>query len=376
MSISIIIPTYNPGATAVTDMCAVLAQQKTPFQELVIIDSSSTDGSADVWHNSWRHTAERYQHHATLIQKTIPKTAFNHGGTRNMAAHLASGKVLVFLTQDALPQDHEWLGALTDSLSHASKTAITATPITATPITAAFARQIAPLDAPAKERFARAFNYPDTARVKHWGDVSELGIKTFFFSNVASAFRRDAFEEVGGFPDTILNEDMLIAAKLLRSGYAVKYAAAARVWHGHNYSSKAQFTRYFDIGVSLARARHLPPKLSSSSEGWRFVRQQLAFVHDEEGWRGLPGVIAEAAAKWWGFKLGQNERFLPTALKRCLSMHRAFWDAPQAHLSHLTQAAAPGSIQAASVSASSDNDNHNDSHNHNNSSNDNDSHSD
>lgn len=320
MSISIIIPTYNPGITAISAMCDALAQQKTPFAELVIVDSSSTDGTAELWRSRWWQAAEQYQHHATFVQKTIPQADFNHGKTRNMAAQLASGEVLVFLTQDALPQDSYWLGALTDPLTQASEAAIAG----------AFARQIAPEDAPAKERFARAFNYPDTPRVKHWHDVNELGIKTFFFSNVASAFQRDAFEEVGGFPDTILNEDMLIAAKLLRAGYAVQYAAGARVWHGHDYSIYNQFKRYFDIGVSLAQAKHLPPRLSSSSEGWRFVRGQLAFVREQEGWYALPDVVLEAAAKWWGFKLGQSERWLPTALKRRLSMHRAFWDSPSA----------------------------------------------
>jgi rhamnosyltransferase len=359
MSISIIIPTYNPGAAAVGKMCAALAQQKTSFAELVIIDSSSSDGTADLWRSSWWHAAEQYQHHAAFMQTSISPTDFNHGRTRNQAAQLASGEVLVFLSQDALPQDGYWLGALTDPLTQASEAAIAG----------AFARQIAPADAPAKERFARAFNYPDTPCVKCWSDMNELGIKTFFFSNVASALQRDAFEEVGGFPDTILNEDMLIAAKLLRAGYAVQYAAKARVWHGHDYSIHNQFKRYFDIGVSLARARHLPPRLSSSSEGWRFVRGQLAFVRTHEGWHALPDVIAEAAAKWWGFKLGQNEHLLPTSLKRRLSMHRAFWDSPNpAHATSTdnTQAGntsagntstgntSAGNTQVASVASSSD----------------------
>jgi len=329
MSISIIIPTYNPGASAVRKMCAALAKQKTPFAELIIIDSSSTDGTAALWRSSWWQAAEQYQHHAIFVQKSIATADFNHGKTRNLAASFAHGEVLVFLTQDALPQDHYWLGALTDPLTQATKTAIVKTAIVETAVVGAFARQIAPEDAPAKERFARAFNYPETSRVKRWRDVNELGIKTFFFSNVASAFQRDAFEEVGGFPDTILNEDMLIAAKLLRAGYAVQYAAGARVWHGHNYGTAAQFRRYFDIGVSIARAKNLPAGLSSSSEGWRFVRGQLAFVRTQAGWLALPDVIIEAAAKWLGFKLGRNERLLPTSLKRRLSMHTSFWDSPQ-----------------------------------------------
>ncbi|MEM6429708.1 MAG: hypothetical protein AAF708_10750, partial [Deinococcota bacterium] len=189
---------------------------------------------------------------------------------------------------------------------------------------------LAPEGVSVLEQFARAFNYPDTSRTKTWDDLSELGIKTFFLSNVASAFLRVPFEEVGGFPErTILNEDMLITASLLNAGYAARYVAEAAVWHGHNYSISDQFKRYFDIGVSISQADSLPKDLSSSGEGLRFVRGQLAYVWQKIGVQGLAGplarVMVESAAKWLGFQLGQAESIVPMWLKRRLSMHRSFW---------------------------------------------------
>ncbi|MEM7734522.1 MAG: glycosyltransferase family 2 protein [Deinococcota bacterium] len=320
MPISIIIPTYNPGEQAVYAMCDVLARQTEAFEQLVIIDSSSPDGTANVWENAWQQAATKHEHSATLYLESIPQASFNHGGTRNLAAQRATGEVLVFLTQDALPKDDQWLAELTRPLTQASEVAVAAT----------YARQIAPEEVSVLEHFARSFNYPDTSRTKTWNDLPNLGIKTFFLSNVSSAFLRAPFEEVGGFPErTILNEDMLITASLLKAGYAARYVAEAAVWHGHTYSVSAQFKRYFDIGVSITQADMLPTDLASSGEGLRFVRGQLAFVWQKIGVRGLlgplPRVIVESAAKWLGFQLGQAEAVLPVNLKRRLSMHVSFW---------------------------------------------------
>ena len=58
--------------------------------------------------------------------------------------------------------------------------------------------------------------------------LRRLGIKTFFCSNVCAAYRREIYEELGGFvKHTIFNEDMIYAAKAVEAGYAIAYAADA-----------------------------------------------------------------------------------------------------------------------------------------------------
>lgn len=67
------------------------------------------------------------------------------------------------------------------------------------------------------ERYGRYFNYPAKSQVKTKKDLSRLGIKTYFASNVCCAYRRDVFEKQGGFiSHTIFNEDMIYAAGSLR----------------------------------------------------------------------------------------------------------------------------------------------------------------
>ncbi len=301
-TISLIIPTHNPGAQEVKRLLAALALQTSPPDELLIIDSSSTDGTPALWAAGG----------ARLL--TIAKRDFDHGGTRNVAARAALGDILVFLTQDALPAHHGWLTALV-------------APLLAGEAAASYGRQLARADASPLEAFARAFNYPATSQRKTRDDIERLGVKAFFFSNACSSVLKTAFLEVGMYPErTIVNEDYLLAAKLLYAGYAIYYAAEAKVYHSHSYTLAQQAQRSFDIGVSLARGDNGVAEVRASGEGGRYLKAQLAHLWQERRYPLLPYAVLEAAARFTTFQLGRREAALPRALKRRLSMHRYFWD--------------------------------------------------
>ena len=93
MKISVIIPTYN-AEDYLPSLLNKLQEQTVSF-ELIIIDSSSADKTVEI--------AKQY----TKDVMIIPSAAFDHGGTRTKAAKTASGDVIVFLTQDALPCDND-----------------------------------------------------------------------------------------------------------------------------------------------------------------------------------------------------------------------------------------------------------------------------
>lgn len=89
-----------------------------------------------------------------------------------------------------------------------------------------YARQLPASDCDFIERYTRRFNYPEESRIKGKEDIPELGIKTFFCSNVCAAYRRDVYEALGGFSRrTIFNEDMILAGRMVQAGYKVAYAA-------------------------------------------------------------------------------------------------------------------------------------------------------
>ncbi|WP_230286335.1 glycosyltransferase [Deinococcus sp. 12RED42] len=247
----------------------------------------------------------------------IEKSLFRHGRTRNHLAALAQkdgAEILVFMTQDAVPMNPR-------SLEHLVK------PILLNEAVATFARQVPRRKASLLESFSRYFNYPAQSRMRTRADIPEMGVKAFFFSNVCSAVRADVFRELGGFPDNvIMNEDMLMAAKVLRAGYAIKYVAEAEVAHSHDYSLKQQFRRNFDVGAFFADAGAMLEGAAVGGEGFRFVREQLRYVMRRGRPDLLPLVVLEAGAKFSAFQLGKRHRFLPLSVKKRMSMHSYHWD--------------------------------------------------
>ena len=106
MDVSVIIPTKN-GARYLNRILNKLLKQQTQLQfEVIIIDSGSTDSTLDI--------IAKYK--KVNLVKISPKE-FGHGKTRNHGARLAKGEYLVFLTQDAIPQDYKWLDNLINTYS-------------------------------------------------------------------------------------------------------------------------------------------------------------------------------------------------------------------------------------------------------------------
>ncbi len=329
-----IIPTWN-AARHLCVLLPTLRRQQPPPDEIIVIDSTSPDGSAAI------------ARAAGCTVATVAQADFNHGGTRNAAAKLATGDILVFMTQDALPANERFLAALTAPLREASLDGRPAT-------TGAYARQIPYAEADPIERFARAWNYPETPEHRTSLDVPRLGIRANFFSNVAAAVRRDAFDAVGGFPEhTILNEDMVLCARLLARGNAVEYQPKAVVRHSHAYTLHQQFSRYFDIGVFFHRSRAEVAAGNSGSAGMTFVRALLAKLCAEGHSAWVPHAFADIGVRFLGFHLGKRERFLPRSVVLACTMHRHFWGGRTAVAGAATAATSAATAQTPAAAAPS-----------------------
>ncbi len=300
LKLSVIIPTWQ-ASTYLPKLIPALRQQSMPPHEIIIIDSSSPDGTAEV-------AAE-----LGCVVLSIPQSAFNHGATRNQAARSATGEVLVFMTQDASPVDESFLEHLVQ-------------PIIRENAAATYARQVAPDTANPLEQFARGFNYPPTPHTKTLNDLERMGVKTYFFSDVASAVDSVTFWEVEGYPDwVIVNEDMVLCGKLLHAGHTIAYQAGAAVYHAHNYSLVKLFRRYFDIGVFMTQAQDILVGAKSGGAGLRFAKAQIQHLweHNARWW--IPRSLVETGLKFVAFHLGKRSRWLPLALNRRLSGQTAFW---------------------------------------------------
>lgn len=245
---------------------------------------------------------------------TIPKKKFDHGGTRNAAADLSNEDFLIFMTQDAVPENERLIEYLLDSFEEEQ-------------VSAAYARQLPTEDAGEIECYTRKFNYPEVSCLKTAEDKKQLGIKTYFCSNVCAAYRRSTYDEMGGFVcHTIFNEDMIMAAKLIEAGYAIQYAANARVVHSHNYNCKQQFKRNFDLAVSQIEYEEYFGNVKSESEGIRLVIETIKHLLKIGKWYLLPKLIAQSGAKYLGYRFGKKYQTLPPAWVRAFSWNKRYWE--------------------------------------------------
>jgi len=299
---ALIIPTYNAAATW-ERLCAGIRRQNLQPDRIIIIDSSSQDGT------------EALARAAGFEVVRIAQKDFNHGGTRQFALRYAGEtEIVLYLTQDAiLATDsavRDLLAAFVDPL-----------------VALAYGRQLPRPEARAVEIHARLFNYPAQSEVRTFASRSQQGLKTIFCSNSFAAYRCSALLAVGGFPpDVIFGEDTVTAGKLLQAGYKVAYVADAAVYHSHSYTMMQEFRRYFDIGVLHIRESWLQETFGKADgEGRRFVLSELRYLLRTAPWQ-IPSAMLHVVAKLLGYRAGRVEAHLPVKLKRRLSMHRGFWN--------------------------------------------------
>ena len=98
--ISIVLPTRNGVGTLPALLDAIACQRVDGPVEIIVVDSSSTDGTAAL-------VRDRVSQFVS-----IPVSTFDHGLTRNLGISRARGELIVLLVQDALPASDGWLKAL------------------------------------------------------------------------------------------------------------------------------------------------------------------------------------------------------------------------------------------------------------------------
>jgi glycosyltransferase involved in cell wall biosynthesis len=292
---SIIVPTLNGGPLFRRVLERVLEQRTAwPF-EVVVADSQSDDG-----------TWELVRDHPQVRALSIPRTEFQHGGTRNRAAAEARSEHLVFITQDAEPADRLWLGDLVGALQRHPRAA------------GAFGRHLPrPEASPFTRRnlhgFFRHLGDQPLERSKFWDLQRWREDRAFrrelhFLSNNNSCLRRSVWVRLP-FPAVDYGEDQAWADRVLGERYSLVYAPTARVIHSHEYDPGSRFERArvegrwlrswfgYDL-IASDPAAHIA-RMNAGDEAWG-VRN------------GVPAEIIEAkkqlnAAEIEGLMAGQRE---------------------------------------------------------------------
>lgn len=302
-TIDVIIPTYRSDEK-LNRLITMLYRQTVKPDKVILLHTQEFEGQEQPFPKV---------EGSNIMVVPIDKNSFDHGGTRKYGASISEADILMFMTQDAVPKDEFLIEKLLEPYKDPC-------------VAATYARQLPSEKADLLERYTRNFNYPKQSRVKSREDISEMGIKAFFCSNVCATYKSRVYREVGGFVDkTIFNEDMIIASAILNANYSIAYVADAKVVHSHRYNYLQQLTRNFDLGVSHNEYCEVFQGLKSEAEGLRLVKGTLRFLVQKKKYNLIPDLILSSGFKFLGYQLGIHYDLLPKDFVKSCSMNKSYW---------------------------------------------------
>lgn len=231
-SIGIICPLYNAENYIGKLHNDILKQKYVNLKEIQYILTRSSDET------------EKCLKDLNVNYEIIEPCDFSHSLVREKAAFQMNTDIIVFITQDIDIGSDTWLYYLTESIIENR-------------CVAAYSRQVAKSED--IEKYIRNFNYPEASFYVSSKDINNLGLKTFFFSDVSSAIRKSIFVNINGYDNKNLpiSEDMYLAYKVIMNGYTIKYCADSVVIHSHNYSFKELYKRYKETGKFFKDNKYL-----------------------------------------------------------------------------------------------------------------------
>lgn len=226
---SVIIPVYN-GGDLLFEVLDRVCKQKAPWNfEVIVIDSSSKDG-----------TPERLALDERIIFISIEQSEFGHGKTRNYGVEISKGEYVAFLTQDAIPYDDFWLYNLVAMLDHYPDAAgvfgkhiahDTANPFTKLELKNHFLN------------FDQQPLYVSKSLDENKFD-KDIGWRQFlhFYSDNSSCLRRAVWNDIP-YRDVKYGEDQIWGSDIINAGYAKLYCPTSIIKHSHDYDEVETYIR-------------------------------------------------------------------------------------------------------------------------------------
>ncbi len=287
LSISLVIPTLNAGRAFGTTLHRLQTQRRERFETL-IVDSGSQDAT--------RHIVSQF-----------PEARFVEAGVSpgprawNRVCALARGDLVVFLGQDAVPADPEWLGRLTDPLEDPSLAAV-------------YGRQAvtATLHPIAAYRLSRRFPPQPHERRARFGDP--VTHRSLDFSIGNAALRHSVWEGIRFNEHLPAAADREWARQALFASYTIAYVPQATVERTLAPGLDAAFREALLCGWTDQLLGQEAGSLRPDDD--RFVKR--AAWHLVKGLRldQLPYLFLEDAAHRYGYRVGRLLHRLAPSIRR------------------------------------------------------------
>jgi rhamnosyltransferase len=277
LSISLVIPSLNSGRGFATLLHRLKGQGRLPL-EILVVDSGSRDGTRE-----------------TLLQFPEVRLIEVSGGlgpaSWNRGCEEAKGDLVVFLGQDGLPANGDWLNHLTAAFEDDS-------------VAGVYGRQEASATSSPLWNFRMAQRYcrKEHARRLKVGDPIRHKSLPFFIEN--AAVRRSVWQGIHFNENLPVGADRVWARHAVLASYTVAYSPDAVITRELHLGLKAAFelarlTGYVDRQFGDAGGTLWP-------DSRRFTRAAAWFLLSGFAWGALPYLLLEDAAHQYGYFLGQR----------------------------------------------------------------------
>lgn len=298
---TVVIPTLN-GETYLAEVLDAIGRQRFDGGiETLVIDSGSTDG-----------TLEIVRARPGVRLHEIPKADFGHGRTRNLGARMAQGRLVAFLTQDAIPASDTWLRELTRPLEDPKVAGVVGRQI---PRAGCF-----PLLKYEIQGAFRALGPDEGVTTTERADDEPSGAaldRLAFYSDVNSATRRDFLVDDIPYRDLPYSEDMAFGRDIIRAGHRRAYAPEGAVIHSNDLTRREYGKRIFDETTALRRIGATVPRIgrlgAAARSAWGIAGDSIRILRDPDysagqrlGW--LVRNPAYQVTKWTAHRRATSAR--------------------------------------------------------------------
>lgn len=200
--VSIVVPAYNEGVVLETCVRSIVATSY-PRTEVIVVDDGSSDDTPKVMDALGREFPQI---------RMIRQANAGKGAALNHGASVSSGEVLVFVDADSQFQE-DTLQRMLEGFDDGDVGAVCGD------------------DRPVNldrvlTRLLTVISHIGTGLVRR--SLSLLGVLPIVSGN-SGAFRRDVFEEIGGFDEHTVGEDLELTWRVHRAGRQVRFAPRALV---------------------------------------------------------------------------------------------------------------------------------------------------
>lgn len=278
-TIEIICPLYNAENYIINLNKSFNMQEKANLKKVTYLLTESEDKSEQILKEN------------NLNYEIIKKEEFSHSVTRENAAMKSKEDIIVFVSQDVVIENKDWLFELTKD-------------ITDDDIVACYSKQISKYDN--LEKYTREFNYPNYDIVKSKEDIPKMGIKTFFSSDASKAISSKVFKELKGFDHKkmSMSEDMYFDYKAINKGYRVKYCSKSIVYHSHKFTLKQIYNRYKANGQFFKENEQFE-QYGKKNFGWKLAKYVLKRAFQDRDIKVILRWLPDMAARYLGMKAGK-----------------------------------------------------------------------